>query len=346
MTERPAGALAGIAMILLLVAPAATAGVRHDTVIHRADADTARISAGAWTGRYPVNDGSGATITVSVTAGCQAYCNAADPQAIADFLGGLLHGPELSLLEVQLDTPSEIELDCGYGAQACYYASEDKIVISGSDARAPDGASREFVLAHEYGHHVANHRESPPPFPMPLDWGPAHWASEERICLLRRVREVFPGSFGVHYYRDPGEAFAEAFAHLHFPDSGLRWRWLDALEPDAAAFAAIRRDVLQPWSGRTVLSLSAQVPSSSRGGSVVKAFPTPLDGMVSLRPADRDRYDVRLVGPAGLPLRAAGHGLGLGRPLNFTVCGQSSLRVAIQSSRRGGGPFEVQIQRP
>ncbi len=345
MSKRPAGALAGIAMILLLVAPAATAGVRHDTVIHRADAGSARVSASAWTSRYPIDDGSGTSVAISVTPACQAHCTAADPRAVATFLGSLIHGPEMSLLEVQLDTPSEIEFDCGYGAQACYYASESKIVISGSDAPAPDGASREFVLAHEYGHHVANHRESPSPFPMPLDWGTAHWASQERVCRLRRARQVFPGSLGVNYYRDPGEAFAEAYARLHFPDSGLRWRWLGALEPDEAAFAAIRRDVLQPWAGRTVLSLSTQVPSR-RGGPVVRSFPTPLDGTVSLRPADRGRYEVRLVGPAGRPLRAASHGLGDGRPLNFTVCGQSSLRVAIQSRQPGGGPFELQIQRP
>lgn len=345
MSERPAGALAGIATIFLLLAAPAAAGVRHDTVIHRADAGSARISAAAWPSRYPVNDGSGATVAVSVTATCQAHCTAADPQAIANFLGRLTHGPEISLLEVQLDTPAEIELDCGYGAQACYYASENRIVVSGSDAAAPDGASRDFVLAHEYGHHVANHRQGPSPFPMPLDWGPPHWASEEGICRLRRTRQVFPGSFGLHYYRDPGEAFAEAYARLHFPDSGLRWRWLSTLEPDAAALEAIRRDVLRPWTGRTVLRLSAQL-SPGRRGSVVRTFPTPLDGTVSLRPADRDRYDVRLVDPAGLPLRAVSQGLGLGRPLNFTVCGQSRLRVAIQSDRGTGGPFELQIQRP
>jgi len=36
----------------------------------------------------------------------------------------------------------------------------------------------------------------------------------------------------------------------------------------------------------------------------------------------------------------------LGHRLNFTVCGQSRLRLAIRSSGRAGGAFKLQIQRP
>jgi hypothetical protein len=331
-------------MILLLVAAPAGAMPARDTIIAAPSPGAARISAGAAEGRYTVNDGSGTTVSIAVTAACQASCSAVDPQGIANFLGTLVHGPEMALLTVQLNTPAQIEYDCGFGAQACYYANENRIVISGNDSPTRDEASREFVLAHEYGHHVARHRVSPPPFPAPLDWGTARWASQEGVCRLRRARLVFPGSLGLHYYRDPGEAFAEAFARNRFPESNLSWRWLDALRPDAAAFRAIRADTLDPWSGRTPFRLSGRLPPARR--AKVMAFRTPMDGTVSLRPADRRRYATSLVDPTGQRLRGIGHGLGPGRPLNFTVCGQSRLRIAIRSSIRARGTFKVQVQRP
>ena len=91
--------------------------------------------------------------------------------------------------------------------------------------------------------------------------------------------------------------------------------------------------------------LRGRVPPR-HGGATVRAFRTPLDGTVSLRPAGRPRYDLSLLNPAGRVLRTSRHGLSFGHRLNYTVCGQSRLRVAIRSSRRSGGAFKLQIQRP
>lgn len=330
--------------MLLLAAPA-SGEVRRDTAIDSPSAGSARISATAEAGRYPIDDGRGETVAISVTSACQASCNAADPQQIADFLGTLLHGDEMELLTLQLDTPGQIEFDCGYGAQACYYGGENKIVLNGDSSPAPDGANREFVLAHEYGHHIARHRESPPPFPPPLDWGTPHWASEEDVCRGARAGALFPGNEGLHYFRDPGEAFAESYAHLRFPEAKVPWRWVHSLEPDQAAFEAIREDVLDPWLGRSVFDLSGRVPPRP-DGATVRAFRTPLDGTVSLRPAGRPRYRLSLLSPAGHVLRTSRHGLSFRHRLNYTVCGQSQLRVALRASRRSGGAFELQVQRP
>jgi hypothetical protein len=332
-------------MILFLAVPSSASAWPRDTVVGVPSARSAQISAGATTNRYPINDGSGATVAIAVTAACQASCNAADPQPIANFLGTLIHGFEIELVTVQLDTPSQIESDCGYGAQACYYPSENRIVIGGNDSRTPDGADRGFVLAHEYGHHVARHRASPRPFPPALDWGTARWSSYEDVCRRSRAGALFPGNEGLHYFRDPGEAFAESFAHLRFPESGVRWRWLAGLKPDRTALRAIREDTLDPWLARVSFPLRGRVPPR-RDGSALRAFRTPLDGTVSLRPAGRRRYSLSLLNPAGRVLRTSRHGLGLGRQLNFTVCGQSRLRVAVRSSRRSGGAFKLQIQRP
>jgi hypothetical protein len=333
-----------MAMILLLAAPASGA-LRRDTVIAAPSAGSARISATAEAGRYPVNDGSGETVAIAVTAACRASCNAADPQQIADLFGMLTHGDEMELLTVQLDTPGQIGFDCGYGAQACYYSGENKIVLNGDSTPAPDGASREFVLAHEYGHHIARHRESPPPFPAAIDWGTARWSSYENVCRRSRAGALFPGNEGLHYFRDPGEAFAESYAHMRFPESEVPWRWVHSLKPDAGAFQAIRDDVLRPWLGRTVLRLRGRVPPH-QGGAAVRAFETPLDGTVSLRPVGHPRYRLSLLSPAGHVLRTSRDGFSFRHRLNYTVCGQSRLRIALRSSRRHGGAFKLQVQRP
>jgi hypothetical protein len=333
-----------MAMIFLLASPAAAA-VRRDTVIETSSAGSARISSSAEANRYPIGDGSGETVAISVTEACQATCTAADPQQIANTLGTFIHGFEMELLTVQLDTPSQIEFDCGYGAEACYYGGEDKIVLSGDDAPAPEGASREFVLAHEYGHHVAQHRESPPPFPAAIDWGTPRWSSYEHVCQASRAGALFPGNEGLHYFRDPGEAFAESFAHLRFPESGVPWRWAPGLKPDEAAFQAIGEDTLNPWLGRSVLKLRGRVPGR-HGGAEIRAFGTPLDGTVSLRPASQRHYDLRLLGPAGHVLRTSRRDLSFRHQLNYTVCGQSRLRVAVRSFHGPGGAFKLQIQRP
>jgi hypothetical protein len=346
LSKRPAGALAGIAIFSLFAAAAAGASPRRDVVAGRPDAAAARISASASAARYPIDDGSGVTVAISITAACEVTCTAAEPQALADFLGTLIHGSEMELLTVQLDTPSQIELDCGYGAEACYFTSENKIVLSGNGEAAPEGASRDFILAHEYGHHVAHHRLSPAPFPAAIDWGPPHWASVENVCQGARAGALFPGNEGLHYFSDPGEAFAESFARYRFPDSGLGWRYLAALKPGPAAFEAIREDTLEPWLGRSSFLLSGEVPLGASGG-VVKSFRTPLDGAVSLRPARfRHRYRLSLLGPGGRVLRSTRQGLSLRHQLNFTVCGQSRLSVQIRSARHAGEPFKLQVQRP
>jgi hypothetical protein len=315
-------------------------------VVGRPDAAAARVSASASAARYSIGDGSGATVAIATTPVCQAVCTAVEPQAIASFLGTLIHGPEIELLTVQLDTPSQIESDCGFGAEACYYTSEDKIILSGNDETAGDGASREFILAHEYGHHVAHHRFSPAPFPSAIDWGPPHWASLANVCQGARDGTLFPGDEGLHYFDDPGEAFAEAFARNRFPDSGLPWRYMPALKPGRAAFKAIRQDTLEPWLGRASFTLSGTVPPR-RSGAVVRSFRTPLDGTVSLRPARfHHRYRLSLISSAGHVLRSTRQGLSVRHSLNFTVCGQSRLNVQLRSARRAGETFRLQVQRP
>ena len=364
MSRRPAGALAGIAMtLLLLVVPGGAVAERpnpvvplevpraavpmHDVVLGEPGAAAARISESASSQRYSIDDGSAATIAVSVTAACEEECDVTDPQRVADFIGTLIHGAEVELLSVQLDTKYELGFDCGFGAEACYFSGENKIIIGGYEEADEDGGSFDFVLAHEYGHHVAQHRRMPPPFGSAIDWGPEHWASAEGVCQGERHHRFYPGDEGSHYFEDPGEAFAEAFAHYRFRDASPTWRYSPALRPNAAAFRAIREDTFSPWQGRTSFTLSGRVPARGEGAAV-EALRTPLDGLVSLRPSSlrRHGYELALRSRAGRLLLRSRNAVDEDDSLNYTVCGAHRLRLVITSTRSHPGPFHLQIQRP
>jgi hypothetical protein len=318
----------------------------RDVVLGEPGAAAARISASASSQRYSIGSGD-ATIAVSVTAACAASCEVTDPQRVASFIGTLDHGFEIELLSVQLDTEFQLGFDCGVGAEACYFVGENKIVIGGYEVMDGDGATFEFVLAHEYGHHVAAHRDMPAPFGEAVDWGTARWASEENVCRGKRSGRLFPGDQEGNYFENPGEAFAESFAHNRFPELDVRWRYLGSLRPAPASLRAIREDTLSPWQGRTSFVLAGRVPARGEGAAV-ESLRTPLDGMVSLRPVSlrRHGYELALRSRAGRHLRSSREGLGPQRQLDFTVCGQSRLRLVITSTRARPGPFKLLIQRP
>ena len=344
-----------MAMILLFAVPPAEAGTRHFAPAEAVDVRDAvfagRGPAGAFAsatasgGRYALGDGSDDSIAVEVTADCQRECDAADPQAIASAIGTFIHGPEVNLLTVQLDTPFQLGFDCGFDAQACYFAGENRIVLSGSDDPAPDGAGRDFVLAHEYGHHVAAHRNLPAPFPAAIDWGTERWASAANVCRGHRAGEYFPGDEERSYYEDPGEAFAESFAFNRYPGAGVEWAWTPRLRPSAASLRALRRDVLRPWGGRTRLTIAGRVP---RDGTVVRELRTPFDGRLSIGPVGRPRlgYELTIRNRSGKPLRSSRQGVSNRHRLDFTVCGQSRLRIAVRAKGRTGERFELTVRRP
>ncbi len=349
-------------MILLLAAPAAAQarpgpaqraafavprpGVPLRDVVRQAPgAAGARIAATASGQRYPLGDGSGDSIAVVVTDACRAECDAADPQAIASTIGTFIHGREVDLLAVQLDTPVQIGFDCGFEAQSCYFGGEDRIVLSGNDDPVPDSASRDFVLAHEYGHHVAQHRQMPAPFVAAINWGTERWSSVEHVCQGHRRGAYYPGDEGDHYYEDPGEAFAESFAFNRYPEAAVKWAWAPALRPTAASLRALRRDTLKPWLGRRSFIVSGRVRAD---GTVVREFRTPLDGRVSIGPVSERKlgYEVAIRNRSGHLLRSSRQGVSPRHRLDYTVCGQSRLRVAVRATGRAGKRFRLTVQRP
>jgi hypothetical protein len=125
----------------------------------------------------------------------------------------------------------------------------------------------------------------------------------------------------------------------------VEWAWTPALRPSDASLRALRRDTLRPWLGRHSFTVAGRVPAS---GAVVQEFRTPLDGRVSIGPAGDSRlgYELIIRNSAGKPLRSSRQGVSFRHRLDYTVCGQSRLRVAVRALGRAGKPFRLTVQRP
>ena len=345
--------LAGFLAAASAPAEEAGAGGPHrvrDVVLAGPPSATARRKAAKATGaRYPVGDAQGRRVLIEVTFTCQndpIGCPEKDPAAIAAFLGTLVHGNEIRSLSVLVAHPSEMNVHCGNpAALACFYSDRNQMVIPGRDFLASDGANRAFVIAHEYGHHVADHRRNPPFVPT-VAYGTKRWATHERICPGTAAGRYFPGNQGTRYYQNPGEAFAEAYAFDHFPTGMVDWNWDPSLRPDAGAYAAIRSDVRRPWMRRDRLVHTGTV--GMRRHAVTRRLATPLDGDVSLklRGEPGGQLDLLVRNGRGRPLAAAVT-FGANERLQIPVCGQRALRVTIRRpAGRAGGDFRLIVRRP
>jgi hypothetical protein len=306
----------------------------RDTVL-RSEAPVMRAArAGAGASVYSSADGYRIEVEVS-----PSY--PADPpsdQALVDFLGSRVHGPELGGLAVYVGTPVEIQRLCG-GARvvACYAIAEGRMYVPGE---AVDGIPVEYPLTHEYGHHVASWRSNNPW--DAIDWGAKHWASAARICTHVHDGLLFPGNQGVHYRDDPGEGFADGYAHLHYPD--VPWRYNELMRPGPAEFAAIRRDVLRPWSGPRSRTFHGRLGPRRRSRSFwIRAT---LDGDLSLRVSGRAgaRYSVE----AETKGFAAGRTLNAGGTFGIEWCRRrpaESVKLTVRR-RAGSGRFALSVRWP
>jgi hypothetical protein len=252
----------------------------------------------------------------------------------------------MNSLRVLVAHPFEMDTHCGDAlALACYYSDSDQMVIPGKEFTAGDGADREFVIAHEYGHHIADHRHNPPFFPT-VYYGTKRWDTYERICPGTAAGRYFPGNQGTRYYENPGEAFAEAYAFSHFPAGKVDWNWDESLKPDSGAFAAIRADVRHPWTRRTRLVRHGRVGAGRR--SVIRRFTAPLDGDITLRLQGRPGGQLDLlVRNARGRLLATATRFGATERIHLEACGQRKLRVTVRRpAHQAGGPFRLAIWRP
>jgi len=305
----------------------------------------------------------------AVEAASSAY-GEAEVQSVVDVLGTLEHGPELSQLSVYVATPEEIASICGATVVACYMPQRERMIVSGVD-RPAAGVPRDFAIAHEYGHHIAN-SQSDTSFPA-IATGTIRWATYERVCQYSRARKLFPGDQGAHYFEDPEEAFAETYAHLSDPDAKVSWQYSPLLRPSAASLAKIRADVSRPWNGPVTVDWSGSVqappagshlpspPRRTKGGSLSGAeavgpkpwiasrfVSTPLDGTVSVSvtaPADAEYSVVLRDAESGRALARGVTDAAGSANLSYGNCGRSALQLEV-GSIHGSGPFTANIVRP
>ena len=105
------------------------------------------------------------------------------------------------------------------------------------------------------------------------------------MCKQTLNGQLAPGDEGENYLYNPGEAWAEAYARLVFPE--MAWRFTPRLKPTAGSLLAAAADVTQPWAKRV---------STVFTGARTRTFTLPitLDGAFTLQlsgPA-RANYDI------------------------------------------------------
>jgi hypothetical protein len=297
-------------------------------------ADRLTRLAATWRGG-PIVTSTGETVTVLVSDSLPLET----PEQWAEFLVHMTHGPEISVLETSIGTLEEVQDVCGGEALGCY--SRDRMISLG--APTVDGTTPEEVVRHEYGHHVAAHRQNRPW--TAIDWGPKQWASAASVCPRVSRREAFPGDGGRNYAQNPGEAWAEVYRLMDERKAGITTANWDIVSrtffPGEPALAAAERDVLQPWAKNRSTSFRRTFGRRTKVWWI--PLQTPLDGELVLeaRVSKKGLFGVALVGPDRKTVLRRGQWVGQRvKRTRTNVCGQRTMFVRVT---RNGPPGNVKI---
>ena len=165
---------------------------------------------------------------------------------VAAAVGSLPHGKELSQLKVYVGTREEVSVLCGEGTMACYDPASETMTIDGEDEEV-DGISRASVIAHEYGHHIANNRHGRHLVGVRCP-GPCAGAPTSRSASVTHERLAFPGNEGAHYWEKPRGGVRPVLLPAGRSTPGMEL--LGSLPArNSTALHKLREDVLEP--GRT-----------------------------------------------------------------------------------------------
>jgi hypothetical protein len=286
---------------------------------------------------YSAPDGSRVRVVISTAF----QPDPAVGQSWTDFLGGLVHGSEISDVLVYVQSDRQVAASCGSaGVYACYDARNKRLNVPGHTPS--DGTPLEEVAAHEYGHHVARDRRNDPW--LAIAWGTKRWATYENVCPRVLRGTAFPGDQGAHYRQDPGEAFADSYRILNGGRPSL-WEFDQSFFPGQRALAQIRADVRTPWTRPMLLHSSGRLHAGSR--PQLFRLHTPLDGAlrVTMRAPRRSDFDVYLTTAPGRLVVDSSTGGARTKRLRDLVCGGRNFYVGVVR-RRGAGRFRVEVSRP
>lgn len=265
-------------------------------------------------------------------------------QSYINDLDKIPHGSELSALHVVIVTPAEITQTCGADALACYFDQGEEMDIAGENNDA-FGPSVFEVMAHEYGHHIANNRDNPP-FSAP-DYGPKYWSSYMGICPADINSKVFPGDEDTHYDLNPGEGWAETVRYLTDTLNNITPDWnssiSDIFKPDQTALEAAKMDILSPWKAQ---GSSKSISLNARRSSIAWKLPTPLDGSFSAQITTTGSLRAQLKGNWNDGVALQGTTTLSGRRIvSATICGEESIRLSVKRLS-GAGTANITISSP
>ena len=291
----------------------------------------------------PITTSTGETVDVRVSDALPVETST--PEAWAEFLTKLTHGPEIASLTTYIVSFDEVQQICGSRALGCY--GRDEMVAPGEVAA---DITAEEIVRHEYGHHIAANRSNAPW--TAVEWGPKRWASAANVCARVSRREAYPGDQGSNYARNPGEAWAEAYRLMDERKVGITtatWQIVaPSFFPNDVALQAAELDVVQPWTAqRTTVSTRVFGRRTRRrsGGSRSRRSSTAICGSARrCRTAGRTRS--RSFAPIGARVIARAQWTGQRvKRLDGSICGQRSLFVRV--TQRGAlGRVRVSVTTP
>ena len=169
-----------------------------------------------------------------------------------NFLASRVHGPELGLLKVFVGPAAEISSICGAAEvrspamrrarTACTcLARRRRTARCRSSTSSPTSSATTSPT-------TARTRSG-----RPSSIGPEYWATSQFICAgaLSEPPVFFPGDEDQHYLENPGEGWADTYAHL--PENGFEsapFQFSPLFHRDQAAFDAIRKDIFSALAGQ------------------------------------------------------------------------------------------------
>ena len=203
----------------------------------------------------------------------------------------------------------------------------------------------------------ARPRVRPPRRPAPrhaaalrraINWGTERWASVEDVCQGQRAGAPLPRRRGHPLLRGPGRGLRRGLRPHSLPGPAGPWRYMPALRADPGRVPGDPRRHPFALAGADQLH-ARRARAGQGGGRSRRVLSTPLDGMVSLRPSRlrRHGYELALRSRAGRLLRRSRHGLDPSDQPRL-----HRLRPAPPPPRDHlhppptEGPFRLQVQRP